>query len=69
MEGLPGVVGCAVDMIQVEGGAKRPGLFLRSNGVRQHPQGRNSIMGATVHCGSDGPIFVTRAGEILDAAG
>ena len=70
MEGLPGVVGCAVDMIQVEGGreAARDYFFDRMVLV-------NTLKDATVLweqqsiAAPDGPIFVTRAGEILDAAG
>jgi chromosome segregation protein len=70
MEGLPGVVGCAVDMIQVEGGreAARDYFFDRMVFV-------NTLKDATVLweqqsiAAPDGPILVTRAGEILDAAG
>jgi chromosome segregation protein len=70
MEGLPGVIGCAVDLIPVQGAreATRDYLFDRIVFV-------NTLKDATTlwehqSCAvPDGPIFVTRAGEILDAAG
>jgi len=70
MEGRPGVVGCAVDLIQVEGGreAARDYLFDRMVFV-------DTLKDATTlwehqpYAAPDGPVLVTRAGEILDAAG
>ncbi|HLA61898.1 MAG TPA: chromosome segregation protein SMC, partial [Nitrospiraceae bacterium] len=70
MEGQPGVVGRAVSLIHVEGQreAARDYLFDRIVLV-------DSLKDATAlweqqSCAApDGPIFVTRAGEVLDAAG
>jgi chromosome segregation protein len=70
IEGQPGVVGCAIDLIRVEGQreAARDYLFDRVVFVE-------TLKDATVlweqqpSAAPDGPILVTRAGEVLDAAG
>jgi chromosome segregation protein len=70
MEGRPGVVGRAVDLIQAEGRREtaRDYLFDRIVFVE-------TLNDATVlweqqpYAAPDGPILVTRAGEILDASG
>ncbi len=68
--GAPGVIGRAVDLIEAEGAriAARDYLFARvvfvetlSDAVQLWEQQSRSA--------PDGPTFVTRAGEILDAAG
>ena len=70
IEGQPGVVGRAIDLIRVEGQreAARDYLFDRVVFVE-------TLKDATVlweqqpSAAPDGPILVTRAGEVLDAAG
>jgi chromosome segregation protein len=70
MEGRPGVVGCAVDLIQVEGGreAARDYLFDRMVFV-DTLKDATTLWEQQPYAAPDGPVLVTRAGEILDAAG
>ncbi len=70
IEGRPGVVGRAVDMIQVEGGreAARDYLFDRMVFV-DTLKDATTLWAQQPSAAPDGPILVTRAGEILDAAG
>ena len=70
MEGRPGVIGRAIDLIQVEGQreAARDYLFDRVVFVDTLEDAR--VLWEQQPCEAlDGPILVTRAGEILDAAG
>jgi chromosome segregation protein len=70
MEGRPGVAGCAVDLIHVEGQreAARDHLFDRI--VLVDTLRDAMALWEQQPCSApNGPIFVTRAGEVLDAAG
>ena len=68
--GQPGVVGRAVDLVQVEDArtAARDYLFDRVVFV-EHCEDAMLLVGATRVGGSRRSEFVTRAGEVLDAAG
>ncbi len=70
MEGQPGVVGRAVDLIQVEGEreAARDYLFDRMVFV-DTLKDATALWEQQPFSAPDGPILVTRAGEVLDAAG
>ena len=70
MEGQPGVVGRAVDLIHVVGQREvaRDYLFDRIVLV-DTLKDATALWGQHPFSAPDGPIFVTRAGEILDAAG
>ena len=70
IEGLPGVVGCAVDLIPVqdEREAARDYLFDRMVFI-ETLKDATAVWEQQPYAALDGPIFVTRAGEILDAAG
>jgi chromosome segregation protein len=70
MEGQPGVVGRAVDLIHVEGRreAARDYLFDRILFV-ETLKDATSLWEQQSCPAPDGPILVTRAGEVLDAAG
>ncbi len=70
IEGRPGVVGRAVDMIQVEEGreAARDYFFDRMVFV-DTLKDATTLWEQQPYAAPDGPILVTRAGEILDAAG
>jgi chromosome segregation protein len=70
MEGRPGVVGRAVDMIQVEGGRETARDYLFDRMVFVDTLNDAVILWEQQpYAAPDGPILVTRAGEILDAAG
>jgi chromosome segregation protein len=70
MEGSPGVVGRAVDMIQAESHreAARNYLFDRIVFV-DTLKAATALWEQQPNAAPNGPIFVTRAGEVLDAAG
>ena len=70
IEGMPGVVGCAVDLIPVQGDreAARDYLFDRIVLIDTLKDAA-AVWEQQSYEALDGPIFVTRAGEILDAAG
>ncbi|OGW49019.1 MAG: chromosome segregation protein SMC, partial [Nitrospirae bacterium RBG_19FT_COMBO_58_9] len=70
VEGQPGVVGRAVDLIPVqdEREAARNYLFDRIVFV-DTLQDATALWSQLSHGAPDGPVLVTRAGEILDAAG
>jgi len=70
MEGHPGVAGRAVDLIHVEGQreAARDHLFDRIVFVDTLKDAM-ALWEQQPCSAPDGPIFVTRAGEVLDAAG
>jgi chromosome segregation protein len=70
MEGWPGVVGRAVDVIQVEGGRETTRDYLFDRIVFVDSLKDATVLWEQQPCAApDGPILVTRAGEILDAAG
>ena len=70
MEGQPGIVGRAVDVIQVEGHRETARDYLFDRIVFVETLKDASSLWEQRPCAApDGPIFVTRAGEILDAAG
>lgn len=70
IEGRPGVVGRAVDLIPVQGEreAARDYLFDRIVFIETLTDAI-ALWGQQPCAAPDGPIFVTRAGEMLDAAG
>ena len=70
MEGRPGVVGRAIDLIRMEGQreAARDYLFDRIVFV-ETLKDAIALWEQQPSASSDGPILVTRAGEVLDAAG
>ena len=70
IEGQPGVVGCAVDLISVDGAREAARDYLFDRMVFVDTLKDATVLWEQQACAtSDGPIFVTRAGEILDAAG
>jgi chromosome segregation protein len=70
MEGQPGVVGCAVDLISVDGAREAARDYLFDRMVFVETLKDATVLWEQQACAtSEGPIFVTRAGEILDAAG
>jgi chromosome segregation protein len=70
MEGQPGVVGRAVDMIRVEGYRETARDYLFDRMVFVETLKHATVLWEQQPCSApDGPILVTRAGEILDAAG
>ena len=70
IEGRPGVVGRAVDVIQVEGGREAARDYLFDRMVFVDTLRDATMLWEQEPCAApDGPILVTRAGEILDAAG
>ena len=70
MEGRLGVVGRAVDVIQVEGGRETTRDYLFDRIVFVDALKDATVLWEQQPCAApDGPILVTRAGEILDAAG
>jgi chromosome segregation protein len=70
MEGQPGVVGRAVDLIQVEGQREAARDYLFDRIVLVDTLKDATGLWELQPCSApDGPIFVTRAGEVLDAAG
>ena len=70
MEGQPGVVGRAVDLIHVDGQREtaRDYLFDRIVFV-DTLQDATALWEQQVSSDPEGPVIVTRAGEVLDAAG
>ena len=70
MESQPGVVGRAVDMIRVEGHRETARDYLFDRMVFVETLKDATVLWEQQACSApDGPILVTRAGEILDAAG
>jgi chromosome segregation protein len=70
MEGQPGVVGRAVDLIHVEGQREAARDYLFDRIVFVNTLKDAMALWEQQSCSApDGPIFVTRAGEVLDAAG
>jgi chromosome segregation protein len=70
MEGHPGVVGRAVDLIHVEGQREAARDYLFDRIVLVDTLKDATALWELQPCSApDGPIFVTRAGEVLDAAG
>ena len=70
MEGRPGVVGRAVDLIQVEGRRETARDYLFDRMVFVDTLEDATVLWEQQPCAApDGPILVTRAGEVLDAAG
>jgi chromosome segregation protein len=70
MEGRPGVVGRAVDVIRVEGHRETARDYLFDRMVFVETLKDATALWEQQSCAApDGPILVTRAGEILDAAG
>lgn len=70
MQGRPGVVGRAVDLIPVQGerAAARDYLFDRVVFVETRTDAM-ALWAEQAYTAPDGPVLVTRAGEVLDAAG
>ena len=70
MEGHPGVVGRAVDLIQVESQREAARDYLFDRIVFVDTLKDATALWEQQPCSApDGPILVTRAGEVLDAAG
>ena len=70
MEGQPGVVGRAVDLIRVEGQREAARDYLFDRIVFVDTLKDATALWEQQPCSApDGPILVTRAGEVLDAAG
>jgi chromosome segregation protein len=70
MEGQPGVAGRAVDLIHVEGQREAARDHLFDQIVLVDTLKVATALWEQQPCSApDGPIFVTRAGEVLDAAG
>jgi len=70
VEGRPGVVGRAVDLIPVQGEREAARDYLFDRIVFVDTLKEATALWERLSCAApDGPIFVTRAGEILDAAG
>ena len=70
MEGQPGVVGRAVDLIEVEGHREAARDYLFDRIVFVDTLEVATALWEQQSCSApDGPILVTRAGEVLDAAG
>jgi chromosome segregation protein len=70
MEGQPGVVGRAVDLILVEGQREAARDYFFDRIVLVDTLKDATALWEQQPCSApDGPIFVTRAGEVLDAAG
>ena len=70
MEGQPGVVGRAVDLIHVEGQREAARDYLFDRIVFVDTLKDATALWEQQPCAApDGPILVTRAGEVLDAAG
>ena len=70
MEGRPGVVGRAVDLIPVQGAREAARDYLFDRIVFVDTLNDATALWEQQPCAApDGPILVTRAGEILDAAG
>ena len=70
MEGQPGVVGRAVDLIHVEGQREAARDYFFDRIVLVDTLKDATALWEQQPCSApDGPIFVTRAGEVLDAAG
>ncbi|RPH75094.1 MAG: hypothetical protein EHM80_16820 [Nitrospiraceae bacterium] len=70
MEGQPGMVGCGVDLISVQGAHEAARDYLFDRMVFVDTLKDAIALWEQQSCAAhDGPIFITRAGEILDAAG
>lgn len=70
MEGQPGVVGRAVDLIPVQDEREAARNYLFDRIVFVDTLQDATALWVQLSCGApDGPVLVTRAGEILDAAG
>ncbi len=70
IEGQPGVVGRAVDLIHVESQREAARDYLFDRIVLVETLKDATALWELQPCSApDGPIFVTRAGEVLDAAG
>jgi chromosome segregation protein len=70
LEGRPGVVGRAVDLIPVQGEREAARDYLFDRIVFVETLRDATVLWEQQPCAApDGPILVTRAGEILDAAG
>jgi len=70
MEGQPGIVGRAVDLIHVEGQREAARDYLFDRIVFVDTLKDATALWEQQPCSApDGPILVTRAGEVLDAAG
>ena len=70
MEGQPGVIGRAVDLIPVQGEREAARDYLFDRIVFVDTLKEATALWEQQSCAApDGPVLVTRAGEILDAAG